>query len=297
MIALKIPGEVNFNDLVTLPSRHFDIRTPELYSRYVFQRRNQRPDESISSYAAVLRTLTADCNYGALPPATISTTSPDTLTIASASNPTMPPQDVMLRDRSVYGVWDEHRHQILFTENVLTFNRALDLAISEESVSRHQRGMKGVANAGEIDRTLQIKPGGKHTSARHCYRCDGLHDPQTCKFKVAECCFCSKKDPVERACTSKKKKNTEPRSHNKPQQAHSVNPLPVSESCCKLHTVSVRTHCPKFLVDLRVEEKPVQFEVGTAAACSFIARTRTTEREEKHCVALKRAAPFAYMVG
>ncbi|XP_065297864.1 uncharacterized protein [Dermacentor albipictus] len=179
----------------------------------------------------------------------------------------MPPQDVMLRNSFVRGVWDEHLPQRLLTEKGLTFQRTLDLALSAESASRPRRGIKGVANSGEINRTSQIKPGSQHTSARHCYRCHGLHNHETWKFKTAECRICSKK--VTSSVPASRRKNTEPRSDNS-SNGRTVPSHYLSESCCKLHTVNVCIHCPKFLVDLRMEGKPVQLKVDTGAACSLM---------------------------
>ncbi|XP_037505852.1 uncharacterized protein K02A2.6-like [Rhipicephalus sanguineus] len=132
LVAPKTPGEVGYADIVALLQKHFDPRPSELYSRCVFQRRDQRPEESISNYVAALRSLSADCNFGV--PATTSATStpPAEGHAAVLANPTMLPQDVMLRDRFVCGIRDEHLQQRLFAEKDLTFQRALDLALSSE---------------------------------------------------------------------------------------------------------------------------------------------------------------------
>ncbi|KAK8786808.1 hypothetical protein V5799_023413 [Amblyomma americanum] len=74
LVAPKTPEEVSYQNLVTLLQKHFDSRPSELYSRCVFERRDQLPEESISSYVAALGGLTADCNFGGL--TTTSATSP-----------------------------------------------------------------------------------------------------------------------------------------------------------------------------------------------------------------------------
>ena len=43
-----------------------------------------------------------------------------------------------------------------------------------------------------------------HTGGRF-YRCDGQHDPQTCRFLNEQCNFCKKRGHIERACMSKKR--------------------------------------------------------------------------------------------
>ncbi|XP_037505582.1 uncharacterized protein K02A2.6-like [Rhipicephalus sanguineus] len=136
LVAPKTPGQVGYADIVALLQKHFDPRPSELYSQYVFQRRDQRPEESISNYVAALRSLSADCNFGV--PATTSATStpPAEGHAAVLANPTMLPQDVMLRDRFMCGIRDEHLQQRLFAEKDLTFQRALDLARCRPKVRR-----------------------------------------------------------------------------------------------------------------------------------------------------------------
>ncbi|KAL3193061.1 hypothetical protein MRX96_058562 [Rhipicephalus microplus] len=49
------PGQMGYADIVALLQKDFDPRPSEMYSRYIFQRRDQRPEESISNYVAALR--------------------------------------------------------------------------------------------------------------------------------------------------------------------------------------------------------------------------------------------------
>ncbi|XP_049268928.1 uncharacterized protein K02A2.6-like [Rhipicephalus sanguineus] len=275
LVAPKTPGEVGYADIVALLQKHFDPRPSELYSRYVFQRRDQRPEESISNYVAALRSLSADCKFGV--PATTSDTStpPAEGHAAVLANRTMLHQDVMLRHKFVRGIRDEHLQQRLFAETDLTFQRALDLALSSESASKPQRGLKGATSSAEVHKTLQSKKESKHSAQqRRCYRCDGWHEADTCKFRTAQCRFCSKKGHIENACISRKKKNKD--NLNARQGTHMVNAQPVSydaadtDRCYDLHAVSDRQPCLKFLVDVKVEGRPLNFEVDTGAPCSLI---------------------------
>ncbi|XP_037518126.1 uncharacterized protein K02A2.6-like [Rhipicephalus sanguineus] len=276
LVAPKTPGEVGYADIVALLQKHFDPRPSELYSRYVFQRRDQRPEESISNYVAALRSLSADCNFGVPATTSVTSTPPAEGHAAVLANPTMLPQDVMLRDRFVCGIRDEHLQQRLFAEKDLTFQRALDLALSSESASKQQRGLKGATSSVEVHKTSQSKKESKYSAQqRRCYRCDGWHEADTCKFRTAQCRFCSKKGHIENACISKKKKNKEG-NLNARQGTHMVNAQPVcydledTDKCYDLHAVSGRQPCPKFLVDVKVEGRPLKFEVDTGAACSLI---------------------------
>lgn len=276
LVAPKTPGEVSYTDMVTLLQKHFDPRPSELYSRYVFQRRDQLPGESISNYVAALRSLSADCNFGVPTTTSATSTLPAEGHSAVQPNPTMLPQDVMLRDRFVCGIRDEHLQQRLFAEKDLTFQRALDLALSSESASKQQRGLKGATNSGEVHKTSHSKKEGKTSpQQRRCYRCDGWHEADTCKFRTAQCRFCAKKGHIENACLTKKRKikegNLNTRQETRTVNAQSTSYDPVSsDRCYDLHAVSGRQPCPKFLVDVKVEGRPLKFEVDTGAACSLI---------------------------
>lgn len=63
LVAPRTPGDIGFEELVSILGTHFDPQASELYSRYKFQRRDQLADESINSYVATLKQLAADCNF------------------------------------------------------------------------------------------------------------------------------------------------------------------------------------------------------------------------------------------
>ncbi|KAM7303714.1 putative nuclease HARBI1 isoform X1 [Ixodes scapularis] len=62
-VAPRTPGDIGFEELVSILGTHFDPQASELYSGYKFQRRDQLADESINSYVATLKQLAADCNF------------------------------------------------------------------------------------------------------------------------------------------------------------------------------------------------------------------------------------------
>lgn len=160
LVAPRTPGSVPFDELMAMLQKHFDPRPSELFSRTKFQRRDQQPGESIATYAAALKKLAADCNFGILATQTAAP-SPGTTGVASAAtgttagpasadapgtaitvsppvpNPTMLPLDVMLRDRFVCGIMDEHLQQRLFAETNLTFKKAYDMAVRTEGAAQH----------------------------------------------------------------------------------------------------------------------------------------------------------------
>ncbi|KAK8774288.1 hypothetical protein V5799_011179 [Amblyomma americanum] len=144
----KTPDQVSYAEIVAALQAHYDPRPSEVYSRAMFQRRNQLPGESVNDYVAALRKLATSCNFGTLPTATTATATPAEGTAsptqqgATGCNPTLLPLDVMLRDRFVCGLRDQNLQQRLFAEKDLTFSKAYDFAIRAESAVQQQRQIK-----------------------------------------------------------------------------------------------------------------------------------------------------------
>ncbi|KAM7312965.1 uncharacterized protein ISCGN_009869 [Ixodes scapularis] len=165
LVAPKTPGEVSFDELMATLKKHYDPRPSELFSRTRFQRRDQQAGESISSYVAALKKLSADCNFGVLT-ATPAAVTASTRNAGSAGesrsparqpelNPTLLPLEVMFRDRFVCGLRDEHLQQRLFAEVNLTFQKEHDMALRSEIAAQHQKDLK--AEKSEIHKIRKEK--------------------------------------------------------------------------------------------------------------------------------------------
>ncbi|XP_077564530.1 uncharacterized protein LOC144179991 [Haemaphysalis longicornis] len=184
----KTPDRVSYAEIVAALQAHCDPRPSEVYSRAMFQRRDQLPGESVNDYVAALRKLATSCNFGTLPtatapPATQAGGAASTQQGATDYNPTLLPLDVMLRDRFVCGLRDENLQQRLFAEKELTFTKAYDFAIRAESAVQQQQKIKtdhaevNKAAAHASDSATNSKA---HSQGQRCWRCDGSHSPKTC---------------------------------------------------------------------------------------------------------------------
>lgn len=229
LVAPHKPGEVSFNDIMTLLGDHYDPRPSELFCRSKFQRRDQHPGESIACYVAALKKLATDCNFGVLTTATSPTTTAGsssaggTVSAGSsssggilASNPTMLPLDVMLRDRFVCGVQDERIQQRLFAEQKLTFKQAYDIAIRLESAVKQQQELK--LPKPDLNKMCRTTNRAATTSTGQpemtCYRCNEQHSAETCRFRKTSCRFCRKTGHIEKACRIKARSGAGQRSTN-----------------------------------------------------------------------------------
>lgn len=281
----KTPDRVSYAEIVAALQAHYDPRPSEVYSRAMFQRRDQLPGESVNDYVAALRKLATSCNFGTLPtatapPATQAGGAASTQQGATDCNPTLLPLDVMLRDRFVCGLRDENLQQRLFAEKELTFTKAYDFAIRAESAVQQQQKIKtdhaevNKAAAHASDSATNSKA---HSQGQRCWRCDGSHSPKTCKFIKTTCNYCRKQGHIVKACISRKKaeKKTYQRSISlgTSQTANVTEQTkPDVSTLHDLCTVADGFNTPKFTLKLTVHGKPVTFEVDSGAACTMVSR-------------------------
>ena len=100
-----------FDEIVEALTTHYKPKRIVIYERYKFQTRNQNPGESIVDYIASIKKLARTCDYS------------DNL------------KD-MLRDRFVIGLQNRQTQQILLTDGELTFEKAVNIAVSREAAIR-----------------------------------------------------------------------------------------------------------------------------------------------------------------
>ncbi|UYV72607.1 K02A2.6-like, partial [Cordylochernes scorpioides] len=113
--SLASPKELSFveyDDLIKLLTDHFCPKPNVIVQRYHFNKRNQGT-ESVSAYVAELRKLSENCEFVDL--------------------------EDRLRDRLVCGLRKESIVKRLLSESNLTFEKALNFAICDESASAHRR--------------------------------------------------------------------------------------------------------------------------------------------------------------
>ncbi|UYV69217.1 K02A2.6-like, partial [Cordylochernes scorpioides] len=109
--SLASPKELSFveyDNLIKLLTDHFSPKPNIIVQRFLFNKRNQG-DESVSAYIAELRKLSEDCEFVDL--------------------------DDRLRDKLVCGLRNESLVKRLLSEKDLTFEKAVNLAICDESAS------------------------------------------------------------------------------------------------------------------------------------------------------------------
>ena len=117
IVSPKKPGEKTYAELVAALSKHFRPTPSEIVERFKFHSRVRKVGESIATYVAELRVLSEYCNFGA------------TL-------------NDMLRDRLVCGVNDRAIQKQLLAQSGLTYQKAVELALSAETAAQSMRELR-----------------------------------------------------------------------------------------------------------------------------------------------------------
>lgn len=244
------PPNADYHSIVEAVKNHINPKPSELYSRYVFSKRDQHDGESVADYVTALRKLSENCGF----------------------SDKQLPLDIMLRDRLVFGISDSTVQQRLLAEKNLTFATAYDLAVTAESAAKHQRAIGSQRHespdiTAKVD-TQRLKKGqdekvSSAQSERRCFRCLGNHAGYRCKFKNAVCLNCSGKGHIAKACRKKKGG----------QLNHQLEGIASSAQTeyDDLRSISqVTTGCPKFMVTVSIGGETVPMEVDSGAARSII---------------------------
>ena len=242
--------------IVETLSKHYDPKPLVTAERFHFHKRNQAPGESVTEYMAELRRLATHCNFG--------------------TN-----LDATLCDRLVGGLRSEAMQRKLLTEIDLTLQKALDLAIGMEAADQSAKGFKETEHS--LKRITSATPKKSSTATRlpACHRCGRTnHTPDQCHFMDATCHRCGGRGHIAPFCRTPPQAGRNPpqrfRRHGRrgrmnPQRTGQViadtasdesNPLPI-------HTLGGKHVKPK-MVDLLINNKPVQMEIDTGAAVSLI---------------------------
>ena len=168
--------------------------------RYKFHQRTQKDGEGVTAFAAELRRLASTCNFG------------DFLGEA-------------LRDQLVCGIRSSNTQRKLLSED-RSFNQAMQMALADEVADAEVKQIAPKHNVDSTENTVGVVSDRKQSENRQspttaskymrennkttrklCYRCNGDHPHQECRFKEATCHFCQKKGHnIVAAC---RKKNSE----------------------------------------------------------------------------------------
>ncbi|RWR99571.1 uncharacterized protein B4U79_11743, partial [Dinothrombium tinctorium] len=183
------PSSKSFDELNKILKDHLCPKRLVISERFRFFKRSQHEGESVSAFAVELKKLSTRCEFG--------------------SN-----LNDQLRDRLVCGLRSEAMQKKLLTEEKLTFEKALAIAVGMETAEKDTRDIQQklesvnkVANVVKTKSSTSKRTKTADKQIETCYRCGkGNHKATDCRFREAVCHFCKKKGHIKSACRNRKEK-------------------------------------------------------------------------------------------
>ena len=169
LVAPDKPGEMDYERVVEVLQTHFAPRPLVIAERFRFHKRNQGEEENVAQYVAVLKRLSEHCEFGAY-------------------------LEDALRDRFVCGLKTETVQKRLLTEKDLTFQKAVDYAVSAETATRDVQQLSSSLKVHAISANKRDQ----------CRRCGKMnHTDEDCWYKDRDCYQCGRKGHTKHMCKCK----------------------------------------------------------------------------------------------
>ena len=143
----------------------------ETYERYIFNGRNQGPDEPIDAYVAALRSLAKTCGF------------------CECLN------DSLLRDRIVLGVNNLNLRKRLLQERNLNLKKCIDLCRSSEAAASH---LKNISGATSHDVHKLSEKSSRRPTRKYKYDKNAKNDTPEKRTQAHSCKFCGRNHPMKR---------------------------------------------------------------------------------------------------
>lgn len=192
------PKDKVYQDIVDLVKNHLNPKRNEPMERCTFQQARQAPNESIANFVARLKELALHCNFSDL--------------------------NTALRDQLVCGIQDHDSRVALFSEEKLTYDKAVQLATtretalrnaahtekaaltSSESTVKHINTTRRTGNMRKFD-NKDVKGSKPNTGNNDyiCFCCGRVNDffVDKCRMKNVTCNSCKGRGHIEKMCFKK----------------------------------------------------------------------------------------------
>lgn len=262
LISPQIPSGETYARLKEVLMAHYMPKPLVIAERFRFKRTVQKEGQTVNDYAVALRQSSADCDFGAF-------------------------LNDALRDQFVSGLCSEATQLKLLSQENLTYQRALELALQMEMASKNTKEISGkvtetqqvhAVNEGKSfprrgkgqfkkqfpkqERNGQNKQ--EDAGQQACYRCKGKHWARDCRFKNEKCHSCSKIGHISRACRSKMADKAQAQYVDEKEEDGE------SELLGEYAVYTASTSKKGLMVDVALEGQEMSMHLDTGAAVSLL---------------------------
>lgn len=172
------PKSKSYEELVNIFESHVQPKSSEIVERYKFRQRQQYHSESVAAYITALKKSARNCNF--------------------KNN-----LNENLRDQFVCGISSEIIRQALFSQQELTLEKAVEVALNLESAEKNSQLIRTSKTDLKIE-TVNTSVNAIRFNNTRCNICGKYgHLPVACYFKEFICRKCKKKGHLQRMCLEK----------------------------------------------------------------------------------------------
>ena len=276
LVAPAKPKDKTYEQLKDALLSHLKPKRLVISERFRFHSRKQKEQETVTHFAAAVSHLATTCQF-----------SGDCL-------------QEMLRDRFVCGLRHAATQKKLLTEEKLTYEKAVQIALSFERAETDAAELQVPSGTGQPSELLPVRKADTKAKAGDrealrsvvCFRCGRRgHEPARCKFLHATCFECRGTGHIAPVCRAGGKKHRSNEKCGKPQKAYQVEETSDEETnCFQIQSVRIRdTQSPgeqvqavtggkkpargPMLVQVKIQGQAKAMELDTGSARSLMSKT------------------------
>nr|CAI5834347.1 unnamed protein product [Callosobruchus analis] len=183
LVAPTKPSDLTNVQIAGLLRKHYSPPVSEIYERFIFNKCNQKPDQSTADYIVELRKSASSCRFGQF-------------------------LDDSLTDRFVCGIRSEQLQRQLLSDDKLSFKTACQKAQAAELAEKQVRDL-----ASSTDNPINAvqrypekkysKPPSTKINSGMCKNCGRTHRKDQCPTARWKCFACGKYGHVRSRCMQK----------------------------------------------------------------------------------------------
>ncbi|UYV80200.1 K02A2.6-like, partial [Cordylochernes scorpioides] len=245
-----LPKDKTFDNLIDILKRHFSPKRSIVVERFIFFKRMQLKEESISDYLVEIKRLASSCNFGNF-------------------------LEDSLRDKMVCGLYNAKIQNRILSEGDISLAKVIEIALSMEAAEKNTKSFhleQGEDCVDKLRMERKVESNFQNGKCKHC----GKQHKELCRFKEAICFKCNKKGHIASICWSSRRNL---RQHqNQPGNIHQIGDQEEEEEYVQKiisvtipeYKINFASSDPPYLTELKVEGNFIKFEMDTGSGLTLI---------------------------